>query len=105
MRCQNLRQHLAGLGALVGLHIALQHPSIHIQLLGRSGRPANIDPVSTTLQANVDTHIIMSRCDVNLTEEAAYVEDATSTNVLTQVIHSGNFEQVGAMHFDDAWHY
>lgn len=96
--CNNLqyisrKQCFAGLGALVGLHIALQHPHVHVQLLGRSGRPAVIGSVTTTLQAKGNSHIIMSKCDVNMSEEAAFAEDASTANILTQVVHSGNFEQ------------
>ena len=35
----------------------------------------------------------MSKCDVNMTEEAAFAEDASIASILTQIIHSGNFEQ------------
>ena len=92
MRVPNLVSTLAGLGALVGLHTALQHPSTHIQMLGRSGRAANIEPITSNLQTNVSAHIVMLRCDVNLTEEVASVEYATSADVLMQVIHSGDLQ-------------
>ena len=55
-------------------------------------------PIITALQASGESHIIMSRCDINVTEEAAFVEHNNIATSLKQIIHSGNIEQHGARH-------
>ncbi len=47
-------------------------------------------PVTTALQASGESHIIMSRCDVNVIEEAAVVEQSNSATSVKQIIHSGD---------------
>jgi len=90
MRCKHIvSPSCAGLGALVAVHYASYSSNVHIHLLGRSGRPSDTNALLPSFQANPMTSVVMMRCDICLTEEAAIANDPACTSLLMQVIHAG----------------
>ena len=94
MRCKHIvSPSCAGLGALVAVHYASYSSNVHIHLLGRSVRPTVTNALLPSLQAGPTTNVVMMRCDICLTEEAAVANDSACTSLLMQVIHAGKGER------------
>ena len=74
------------MGSLVGVWVGTLGSRVQVQLLGRSGRAAS-SPLLAAMQAS-PAGVIMERCDVARTEEAAAVL-RHGTLPLAGIVHAG----------------